>query len=107
MHLADLREALGAPDDTDGPVTRFGFAGYRDWLHARLVTVGLPAIRLSDGHREWTVGAGEPVGCVTAPRHELFRMISGRRSSATIRQYHWTTDPEPYLTVIAPYPLPG
>ncbi len=107
VHLADLREALGVPDDTDGPVTRLGFASYRDWLHTRLVTVGLPAIRLSDGHREWTVGAGEPVSCVTAPRQELFRMISGRRSAATIRQYHWTTDPEPYLTVIAPYPLPG
>jgi uncharacterized protein (TIGR03083 family) len=107
VHLGDLREALGVPADTDGPVTRFGFAGYRDWLHHRLITMGLPAIRLGDGHREWTVGEGEAVGGVTAPRHELFRMISGRRSAATIRQYDWTTDPEPYLTVLAPYPLPG
>ncbi|GAA4410741.1 hypothetical protein GCM10023168_30750 [Fodinibacter luteus] len=95
VHVADLREALGAPADTDGPVARFGFAAYRDWLHARLVAVGLPAIRLGDGSREWVVGDGEPAGSVTAPRHELFRMVSGRRSAAGIRGYAWTTDVGP------------
>ncbi|HET6966836.1 MAG TPA: hypothetical protein VFI44_01105, partial [Ornithinibacter sp.] len=106
VHLADLREALGAPADTGGVTARFGFAAYREWLHARLVAAGLPGIRLTDGRREWPVGPGEPVGSVTASAYELFRTITGRRSAAGIRRLDWTTDPTPYLDAIAPYPLP-
>jgi uncharacterized protein (TIGR03083 family) len=105
-HLADLREALGLPPDTTGPLARFGFAVYRDWLHLRLVRCGLPALRLDNGHREWLVGEGEPAGSVTAEPHELYRVISGRRGAAAIAALPWTTDPTPYLSVISPYPLP-
>ncbi len=106
VHLADLREALGAPPDPNSPVSRFGFAIYRDWLHQRLARVGLPALLLRDGRREWLVGEGEPAGAVTAEAHELFRMICGRRSAASMTDYQWTTDHTAYLPVIAPYPLP-
>ena len=107
VHLVDLREALGAPvPDVNGATARFGFGAYRDWLHQRLVAMDLPGIRLTDGRREWRVGPGEPVGSVTAPAHELFRMITGRRSAADIRRLDWTIDPTPYLDVLAPYPLP-
>ena len=106
VHLGDLREAVGAPPDPGGAPARFGFAAYRDWLHQRLVEEGLPPIRLDDGEHRWTVGGGEPAGSVTAPTDELFRMITGRRSASRIRGYGWTTDPTPYLAVIAPYPLP-
>ncbi len=105
VHLADLREALGVPPDPTSPVSRFGFAIYRDWLHQRLVHKGLPALVLRDGRREWPVGEGQPAGAVTAEVHELFRMISGRRSADSIAGYTWTTDHTPYLPVIAPYPL--
>lgn len=53
------------------------------------------------------MGTGEPVGSVTAEPYELFRILSGRRSAEVIRALPWTTDPEPYLAVIAPYPLAG
>ena len=66
VHLGDLREALGVPSNPTSPVSRFGFAIYRDWLHQRLVHEGLPALLLRDGRREWPVGEGEPVGAVTA-----------------------------------------
>jgi uncharacterized protein (TIGR03083 family) len=106
VHLADLREALGVPSDPTSPVARFGFAIYRDWLHQRLVHEGLPALLLRDGHREWPVGEGDAVDAVTAESHELFRMISGRRSAASIAGYEWSTDHTAFLPVIAPYPLP-
>jgi uncharacterized protein (TIGR03083 family) len=106
VHLDDLREALGLEPATSSPVTRWGFASYRTWLHLRLRQLGLPALVLHDGTREWPVGVGPPAGTVTADQHELFRMIAGRRSADRIRAYDWTTDPEPYLAVIAPYPLP-
>jgi uncharacterized protein (TIGR03083 family) len=106
VHLLDLHEALGVEPDDAAPSTRFGFAAYRTWLHLRIVERGLPALRLSDGGRHWVAGDGSPAATVTAPRRELFRAISGRRSAARIRAYAWDGDPAPYLPVIAPYPLP-
>jgi uncharacterized protein (TIGR03083 family) len=106
VHLADLREALRLPPETGSAIARLGFAAFREWLHQRLVAENLPALELSDGRRTWPVGTGNPVGSITAPRQELFRVISGRRSAADIARYDWTTDPAPYLKIIAPYPLP-
>ncbi len=107
VHLADLREALGLPPVTESAISKLGFAAFRAWLHQRLVAEQLPALELSDGQRTWSVGQGDPVGSISAPRHELFRVISGRRSAADIARYAWTTDPAPYLQIIAPYPLPS
>jgi uncharacterized protein (TIGR03083 family) len=105
VHLGDLREALGLPA-ADGPLARWGFAAYRAWLGQRLAACGLPALVLDGGSRRWQVGDGEPAGSVAAAPYELFRIVSGRRSAARIRSLPWTTDPAPYLPVIAPYPLP-
>jgi uncharacterized protein (TIGR03083 family) len=106
VHAADLRDALGQPA-TDGPLARWGFAAYRVWLAQRLAARGLPALVLDGGgRRRWQVGDGEPSGSVQAEPHDLFRVISGRRSAERILSLRWTTDPAPYLPVIAPYPLP-
>ena len=106
VHLADLREALGIAPPDGSLVSRWGFAAYRDWLHRRLTDCRLSALELTDGKHRWQVGTGEPAGSVTADPHELFRIISGRRSADRITAHPWTTDPAPYLPVIAPYPLP-
>ena len=71
VHLDDLREALGREPVPSSPVTRWGFASFRGWLHQRLVQTRLPALVLMDGDREWTVGDGPPTGSVTADRYEL------------------------------------
>lgn len=106
VHVDDLREALQADAEAGPAVTRLGFRAYRHWLHQRIVGHGLPALRLRDGTREWVLGDGEPAATLTADRHALFRAIAGRRSAREIRSYDWRGDPEPYLPVIAPYPLP-
>lgn len=106
VHLEDLREALGARADGGAPVLRLGFAVYRNWLRARIVERALPPLRLSDGAEHWVLGDGGPAATLTAERSELFRAITGRRSAARIRAYDWQGDPGPYLSVIAPYPLP-
>lgn len=104
-HLADLREALDLPADESGPVLRFGFDSYRDWLGLRLRRRGLPALEVSIGKKSWVVGKGDPAGSVGGSAYELFRVFSGRRSAEAITGLAWTTDPTPYLPVIAPYPL--
>jgi 2-polyprenyl-6-methoxyphenol hydroxylase-like FAD-dependent oxidoreductase len=106
VHLHDLRGTLRRPGDRDAPVTRLGFAVYRDWLGSRVTQSGLPALRLSDGTDDWVLGHGDAHATLTASRFELFRTISGRRSAARIRALGWTGDPEPYLPIISPYPLP-
>jgi uncharacterized protein (TIGR03083 family) len=106
VHVDDLREALHVDAGAGPAVTRLGFRAYRHWLHVRIVQRGLPALRLGDGTREWVLGDGEPAATLTADRHALFRAIAGRRSAREIRSYDWHGDPEPYLSVIAPYPLP-
>jgi len=106
VHLDDLREALGLPPDTSSPVARFGFAMYRQWLYARIVERGLPALRLRADGREWVLGHGEPAATVAADRYELFRAITGRRDAERIRNYAWDGVPDPYLQIISPYPMP-
>jgi hypothetical protein len=106
VHVDDIREALQVEAEGGTAVTRLGFRAYRHWLYARIVRRGLPALQLRDGTRHWVLGDGEPVASVTANRHALFRAISGRRSAREIRSYDWRGDPEPYLAVLSPYPLP-
>lgn len=107
VHLHDLSEALDVPADADSAVSRLGFAVYRDWLRTRILALGLPALRLADGAREWVLGDGEPAISFNADRYELFRAITGRRSATEIRSYVSTGDLTPYLPIIAPYPLPA
>jgi uncharacterized protein (TIGR03083 family) len=106
VHVVDLREALEKPAPGN-PLTRWGFAAYRAWLAQRLAASGLPPLVLDDGRHRWQVGDGEPAGSLHADPLELFRIVSGRRSAGHIVAQTWTTDPQPYLPVIAPYPLPG
>lgn len=101
VHLSDLHEALGQKPDPNAAVTRLGFAAYRTWLQARIGQAGLPQLRLSDG----TMHGEGPT--VTAERHDLFRAITGRASAAEIRAYEWSVDPDIYLPVISPCPLPA
>jgi 1,6-anhydro-N-acetylmuramate kinase len=64
-------------------------------------------LRMSDGHRDWLLGTGDPGTSLTAGRNELFRAITGRRTVSAIRAYDWSGDPSPYLAIISPYPLPA
>jgi uncharacterized protein (TIGR03083 family) len=106
VHLDDLRDALALPPDAESAAARFGFAMYRQWLHARILERGLPALRLRGGGREWVLGDGEPGATLIADRHELFRAITGRRDAEQIRGYAWDGVPDPYLPTLSPYPLP-
>jgi hypothetical protein len=51
-------------------------------------------------------GFGSPAVAVAADPFELFRALSGRRSLAQVRALAWDGNPEPYLAVLSPYPMP-
>ena len=105
-HLHDVRHALGLPGDRDTAVTRVAFAVARTWLDLRLQRARLGKLRLITPERSWEVGDGEPAAAVTASAFDLFRSISGRRSLDQLRELDWMGDPQPFLDVLSPYPLP-
>jgi uncharacterized protein (TIGR03083 family) len=106
VHLHDVRGALGTPGDRDAPATRLGLRIYAHWLGERLNQAGCPALRLRAAGREWAEGSGRPAATLTASAFELFRALSGRRNIGQVRALAWDGDPEPYLGLFAPYPMP-
>jgi uncharacterized protein (TIGR03083 family) len=106
-HLHDVRGALRRPGDRDAPVTGLGLRIYARWLGRRLDQAGRPALRLRTAGREWLEGSGRPAASLAADAFELFRALSGRRSLDQVRALAWDGDPEPYLEVFAPYPMPA
>ena len=107
VHLDDLTEALGVRTSADSPITRACFELYVRWLSARLHRRSLPAVRLTDGRREWIAGDGIPRASVRADRYDLFRMISGRRRAAWIASLPWDGDPTAVMTSSRPIPWPS
>src|SRR6266540_3004199 len=113
---AQERFFLGATDawrggdlgeERDAPITRLGLRIYARWLGQRLDQTGRPALLLRTGDREWVEGAGAPEAVLAAEPFELFRALSGRRSAAQVRALAWDGEPERYLEVFAPYPMPS
>jgi hypothetical protein len=52
-------------------------------------------------------GTGAPAATLAGDPFELFRALSGRRSLDQVRALAWDGDPEPYLDLFAPYPMPA
>jgi uncharacterized protein (TIGR03083 family) len=107
VHLHDVRGAIGQPGDRDAPATGLGLRIYARWLGERLDQASLPALRLRAGEPEWVEGSGQPAVALAAEPFELFRAISGRRSVDQVRALAWDSDPEPFLDVLSPYPMPA
>ncbi len=100
--------ALGvASKDRDSEATTLCLESAIYWLDMRLQAKEIPALRVRTGEQEWVIGDGIPQATVTAPKFELFRALSGRRSLDQIRAFSWDGDPKPYLTVFSPFDPPG
>lgn len=92
-HEHDLRAALGSVGARDSDAIAVGW----DWILGARTRSGAPAICFVAESDEQTSGVGEAVARVEAPRFELFRAVSGRRTAAEIAQYRWDRDPDPEL----------
>lgn len=96
-HELDLRYAVGAPMPEEHPAFACAFEvlanGFADAVTAHL----LPALRLSTGSTQWTVGDGDPVASVTAHQLDLYRSIAGRRTHEQITGLDWDRDSHRWL----------
>lgn len=106
-HLHDVRGALRAPGDRNAPATELGLRIYSRWLGTRLIDRGRPALQLRAAGRAWVEGSGPPAATLVGDAFELFRALSGRRSLDQVMALAWEGDPEPYLDLLAPYPMPA
>jgi uncharacterized protein (TIGR03083 family) len=98
-HEQDIREADGAVGAVDPPEWDVVSTRRRDVLQINITTANLPALRVKTIEGDnWAIGPGEPSATVRAPRYELWRSLEGRRSRNVVRDFEWSTTPDPYLS---------
>ena len=96
-HEHDLRHAIGAPGARESEAIAVGW----EWIVEARTREGAHALCFVIDGNEQVSGAGAVVARVEAPRFELFRAVSGRRSAEEIEQYKWDRDPDPKLLLAA------
>ncbi|MGH3756267.1 maleylpyruvate isomerase family mycothiol-dependent enzyme [Actinophytocola sp.] len=96
-HELDLRYAVGAPMPDEHPAFASAFEVLANGFAAAVTAHNLPALRLSTGSTQWTVGDGDPAATVTADRIDLYRSIAGRRTHAQITGLDWDRDSHRWL----------
>jgi uncharacterized protein (TIGR03083 family) len=92
-HEHDLRHAIRAPGARESDA----IAQAWEWIVDARTRGGGPALCFVVDGAEQVSGTGKVIATIEAPRFELFRAVSGRRSAAEIEQYKWDRDPEPKL----------
>jgi uncharacterized protein (TIGR03083 family) len=99
-HEQDINGALGAPPSLDDAAINFAVNGFS----ARAVKVAKDAglsLEVTDGDG-WSMGV--PGGATfIAPKLELIRAMSGRRSKGQVMAMDWIGDPTPYLDLLSPF----
>ncbi|MEV6627227.1 maleylpyruvate isomerase family mycothiol-dependent enzyme [Amycolatopsis sp. NPDC051114] len=97
-HELDLRAALGMPPPVEHAAWAPSFEVLVRGFSGSVAGRGLPALRLrTTGGSEWTVGTGRPVATLTAPAHELYRALAGRRWPGPRTARGGGAAPEPWL----------
>jgi uncharacterized protein (TIGR03083 family) len=103
VHETDIRAALGLPRAQESAALSIALAAYSFSLESRIRNLGLPALVLTYDGKERRIGEGEAGASLAADRHELVRVLAGRRSREQIRNLVWTGDPAPYVDVLSEY----
>ena len=94
-HEHDLRHAVGAPGGRDADAIALGW----EWILGARTRGGAHRLCFVTEAGEEMSGTGDLVARIEAPRFELFRAVSGRRTAAEIEQYRWDIEPKPELVL--------
>lgn len=103
VHLQDVYGTMGVVKGRDAAAIAIGYATYAAGVDLRIKASGAAPVRFVTEEKEVEAGGPDPVATVRAPRFELFRALSGRRSPDQVRAYDWDGDPEPFLELFYPY----
>jgi len=96
-HEHDVRHALRTPGARDSDALALAWR----WYLAARTRGGAPALTFVTEAGEEPSGHGDPVATIEAPRFELFRAATGRRTAAEIAAYGWDREPDPRLLLAA------
>ena len=78
--------------------------GYGFSLDYRIRVLGLaPLILEYNDRRRRFGGDADPGATLRASRYELVRCLASRRTANDIRNYNWTGNPEPYISILPEY----
>jgi len=103
VHETDIRSALSLSRAPASPALSLALAGYSFSLENRIRQLGTPALVLAYDGKQHQLG-DQPVGAtVSADRHELVRVLAGRRTRDQILGLDWDGDPTPYLDILSEY----
>jgi uncharacterized protein (TIGR03083 family) len=103
VHETDIRSALGLGRADDSAALSLALTAYSFSLESRIRKLGLPSLVLSYDGKERRIGEGNPGATLTADRHELVRVMAGRRNREQILGLAWTGDPAPFVDVLSEY----
>ncbi|GAA2753521.1 maleylpyruvate isomerase family mycothiol-dependent enzyme [Kitasatospora cinereorecta] len=92
-HEVDIRNVLGEPVPADHPSYPIALDLLTLGLGLSVRSHGLPALRLETDGASWVSGGGEPAGTVRGHRHDLLRMLTGRRTLEQIYALDWKGEP--------------
>ncbi|MGH9263944.1 MAG: maleylpyruvate isomerase family mycothiol-dependent enzyme [Acidimicrobiales bacterium] len=100
-HEHDVRGALDRPGarDTEALLLVLDFL-VREFMHRKMAGAGVGPVEIRTPVRSWVVGPDGEAGAVATldvSPFELFRALTGRRSTAQIARLDWSADPSPYL----------
>ena len=97
-HEHDVRGALGKAGARDSTATLVGVdfmvPGFMASVGSRAL---LPTLVVRADGREWRSSGGEASATLEAGAFELFRAVTGRRSTDQIRSLQWSGEPDAYL----------
>ncbi|MDQ1448063.1 MAG: hypothetical protein QOC79_1034 [Actinomycetota bacterium] len=98
-HEHDVRQAIGRPGARASEAMDLSW----QWLVSTRTRAGAPAIRFVTEWGDELAGTGEPQVTVRAPRFELLRATTGRRTAQEIASYEWEPAPDVTLLIAAPF----
>jgi uncharacterized protein (TIGR03083 family) len=97
-HEHDLRHALGEPGEQASDAV--GVAYW--WICQASAGRVAEALTVETEVGRIAFGSGAPVTRLRAPRFEVLRAVTGRRSLAQIAAFDWDPEPRPDLLVVSP-----
>ena len=104
-HRLDVLSTLGRDDERNGPSTQMALVRYCPEVMRRVADAGLPILSLSAGDQDWVSADGAVAVSLSTTPFELFRVLTGRRSTSQVAAMAWIGDPAPYVELLSPYGL--
>jgi uncharacterized protein (TIGR03083 family) len=105
-HEHDIRSAIRLPGARSSLCTTVATDSYITAMIARVETTDLPALQVNAGDRRWAPPAVQADNEVSGDAFEVFRAVTGRRTSEQIAALDWRGPADLYQPVFSAFGIP-